>query len=167
MQLNPNQPSNLGYTPTERVWYPTNEYNNSQLYLNVPSNNDPTMGNSWTPTPPPPPKKRNTLKMVIVIVSGIVFLLGILTATVFISYNYGHSDGYARGYNAGYTKGHSDGYDSGHAQGLTDGYQNGETNGYASGYSAGESYIECWVMQNHPYVYSWYFNNAFSGTTCP
>lgn len=179
MQDYPDQLSNLGYTPTERVWYPANEYNGDQLYLNVLSNNEPTLGNSWTPILPPPPKKRNTLKLVITTVFGIILLSSILIIIAFISYNYGNSDGYARGHNAGYssgysngqsdgyTKGHSDGYDSGHAQGLTDGYQSGETNGYTSGYSAGETYIECWVMQNHPYVYSWYFNNAFAGTTCP
>jgi hypothetical protein len=186
MQADPNQTSNLGYTPTERAWYPTNLYGAGHIYLNVPSNNESTVGDFWTPIPPPPPKRRNVLKLALVITSGVILLLGLLTVSVFASYNYGLSNGYTQGltsgYNSGlskgeadgYTKGHSDGYNSGHAdgynsghtQGLLDGYQNGESTGYSNGYTAGETYIECWVIQNHPFVYGLYFNNAFAGATC-
>ncbi len=162
MQYYPDQPYNQGYTPNpdstplEPVTYPPNEYGNRQMYQNIMPNNNPTMRSNQAPIPSV--KKRNTLRRAIIIVACTVLLISALTATVFVSYNYGNSAGYAQGQNAGYS--------SGYSTGKSDGYTKGHADGYAKGYPDGQANIKCWVMQKHAVVYNLYFNNAFAGTKC-
>jgi hypothetical protein len=80
-----------------------------------------------------------------------------------LMYNHGHDDGWS----AGYAQGHVDGYGQGHSDGYNQGYNQGTSDGYAVGYQLGAIAIECWVIENHPIVYSLWFNNAFAGVQCP
>ncbi len=97
----------------------------------------------------------------------IIFLIGLTPVSCLIVGSQEYAQGYSNGNTDGYRGGYKIGYTNGYKQGNSDGYTQGHTDGYSQGYVNGVNYIECWVIQNHPFVYSWWFNDAFSGANCP